>query len=320
MKLAVWDPDEPFRRWRDALAQHAGELRLAVEVFDAVEQPDEQADFALVWKPPAEWLAGQQELRAVFNLGAGVDALLPLMRAHAPQVPLIRLEDAGMGRQMADYVAEAVLHAYRRMDDYAALQAHGTWEPLVLAHRTGFGVGFLGLGHMGLAAARRVQAMEFPVLACTRSGTPRAATAAGTAFDGPVYGIDRLYEFLAHCRVLVVLLPLTADTHGLLDYGALSQLPRGAYVINAGRGAALREQDLLDLLDQQHLGGATLDVFETEPLPPDHPLWSHPRVRITPHVAAQTLVGPAAAQIMRKIAALERGDAPGGIVDARLGY
>ena len=316
MKLAVWDPDEPFRRWRDALAQHAGELRLAIEVVDATAQPDEQADFALVWRPPAEWLAGQQRLRAVFNLGAGVDAVLPLMRAHAPQVPLIRLEDAGMGRQMADYVAEAVLHAHRRMDDYAALQANATWEPLVLAPRTGFGVGFLGLGHMGLAAARRVQALEFPVLACTRSGTPRA----GTEFDGPIYGIDRLYEFLGHCRVLVVLLPLTPETRGLLDYGALSRLPRGAHVVNAGRGALLREQDLLDLLDQQHLGGATLDVFETEPLPPDHPLWSHRRVRITPHVAAHTLVGPSAAQIMRKIAALERGDHPGGIVDARLGY
>ena len=316
MRLAVWDPDEPFRRWRDALAQHAGELRLSVEVIDAASEPDEQADFALVWKPPAQWLAGQQGLRAVFNLGAGVDSLLPLMRVHAPDVPLLRLEDAGMGRQMADYVAEAVLHAYRRMDDYAALQTQGTWEPLVLAPRTGFGIGFLGLGHMGLAAARRVQAMEFPLLACTRSGTPRA----GADFPGPIYGIDRLYEFLAQCRVLVLLLPLTPDTHGLLDYAALSQLPRGAHVVNAARGALLRSADLLDLLDEQHLGGATLDVFESEPLPPDDPLWSHPRVRVTPHVAAQTLVGPAAAQVMRKIAAIERGDRPGGLVDTRLGY
>lgn len=316
MKLAVWDPDEPFRRWRDALAQHAGELHLSVEVVDAAEMPHEQVDFALAWKPPGEWLAGQQRLRAVFNLGAGVDAVLPLMRTHAPQVPLIRLEDAGMGRQMADYVAEAVLHAHRRMADYAALQAQATWEPLVLAPRTGFGVGFLGLGHMGLAAARRVQAMEFPVLACTRSGTPRG----GADFGGPVHAAERLYEFLAQCRVLVVLLPLTAATRGLLDYAALSQLPRGAHVVNAGRGALLCAGDLLDLLDERHLSGATLDVFDTEPLPANDPLWSHPRVRITPHVAAHTLVGPAAAQIMRKIAALERAEDPGGIVDARLGY
>ena len=314
MRLAVWDEDQPFRRWRDALAQHAAELRLSVQVFDAAAEPDAQADFALVWKPPQEWLAGQQQLRAVFNLGAGVDALLPLMRAHLPEVPLIRLQDAGMGRQMADYVAEAVLHAYRRMDDYAALQSRATWEPLVLAPRGSFHVGLLGLGQLGMAAARRLQAMEFPLRGCTRSGVAPAGC------DFPVHSIDRLYEFLAACRVLVVLLPLTEATHGLLDYAALGQLPRGAYVVNAGRGAVLRAGDLLDLVEQGHLGGATLDVFETEPLPPEDGLWRHPRVRVTPHVAAQTLVGPSAAQVMRKIAALERGETPGGVVDPWLGY
>ncbi len=314
MRLAVWDVDEPFRRWRDALIQHAGELRLAVQVIDACADPDAQADFALVWHPPAQWLAGQQQLRAVFNLGAGVDALLPLMRAHLPEVPLIRLQDAGMGRQMADYVAEAVLRAYRRMDDYAALQAHATWEPLVLPARGGFRVGLLGLGQMGLAVARRLQALEFALLGCSRSGRQP------DGFDFPVYAADGLQEFLAACRVLVVLLPLTQSTRGLLDYASLSRLPRGAYVVSAGRGAVLCAEDLLDLLDQGHVAGATLDVFDTEPLPADDPLWRHPRVRITPHVAAQTLVGPAAAQVMRKIAALERGESPGGVVDPDLGY
>ena len=316
MRLAVWDPDEPFRRWRDALAQHAGELRLAVDVIDACAEPDAQADFALVWKPPEPWLAGQQQLRAVFNLGAGVDAVLPLMRAHAPGVPLIRLEDAGMGRQMADYVSEAVLHAYRRMDDYAALQSRATWEPLVLAPRGGFHVGLLGLGHMGMAAARRLRDLEFPLLACTRSGAPRAPG----EFDGPLYDIQRLPEFLARCRVLVVLLPLTDETRRLLDYSTLRQLPRGAYLINAGRGSVLDQDDLADLIDEGHLSGATLDVFDPEPLPEGHRLWRMPRVRITPHVAAQTLVGPSAAQVMHKIAAIERGETPGGVVDPRLGY
>ncbi len=316
MKLAVWDPDEPFRRWRDALIQHAGELRLSVQVIDATAEPDAQADFALVWKPPEAWLAGQQQLRAVFNLAAGVDALLPLMRAHLAGVPLIRLEDAGMGRQMADYVSEAVLHAWRRMDDYAALQARATWEPLVLQARTGFHVGLLGLGQMGLAVARRLRELEFPLLACTRSGRLRPHA----AFDGPLFDIDHLPEFLARCRVLVVLLPLTADTRRLLDYATLRELPQGAYLINAGRGAVLDHDDLIDLLDEGHLGGATLDVFEPEPLPAAHRLWRQPRVRITPHVAALTLVGPAAAQVMHKIAALERGDHPGGVVDTRLGY
>ena len=316
MRLAVWDPDEPFRRWREALMQHATDLKLAVDVIDACAEPDAQADFALVWHPPADWLGSQLGLRAVFNLGAGVDAVLPLMQRSLPGVPLIRLEDAGMGRQMADYVSEAVLHAWRRMADYAALQSQARWEPLVLPPRGSFNIGFLGLGQMGYAAARRVAAMDFPVLACSRSGQARP----GFEAPWPLYPLDRLDAFLAQTRVLVVLLPLTVQTRGLLDYAALSHLPKGAHLINASRGAVLDQHDLLDLLQSGHLASATLDVFTTEPLPQDDPLWRHPRARITPHVAAQTLVGPSAAQVMRKIAAIERGERPGGWVDARLGY
>ncbi|WP_449371190.1 2-hydroxyacid dehydrogenase [Thiomonas sp.] len=316
MRLAVWDPDEPFRRWREALMQHAQETGLAVEVIDACRQPETQAEFALVWKPPTDWLQGQMGLRAVFNLGAGVDAIAPVLHRLHPGVPLIRLEDAGMGRQMADYVAEGVLHAYRRMMDYAAQQTQARWEPLPLPPRASFTVGFLGLGQMGASAARRVAAMDFPILACSRSGQSRFAAELGC----PIHALDRLDEFLAQTRVLVVLLPLTADTRGLLDYAALSRLPQGAHVINASRGAVIDQADLLDLLHGGHLSSALLDVFATEPLPGDDPLWRHPRVRVTPHVAAQTLVGPSAAQVMRKIAAIERGEKPGGVVDMRLGY
>ncbi|MGC8807909.1 MAG: 2-hydroxyacid dehydrogenase [Thiomonas sp.] len=314
MRLAVWDPDEPFRRWRDALMQHAKENGLAIDVIDACADRDAQAEFALVWRPEAEWLAGQMGLRAVFNLGAGVDAIAPLLHRLHPGVPLIRLEDAGMGRQMADYVAEGVLHAYRRMLDYAEQQAQQCWQPLPLPPRASFTVGFLGLGQMGAAAARRVAAMDFPIHACTRSG--RAAA----GLNCQVVGLGSLDEFLAQTRVLVVLLPLTADTRGLLDYAALSRLPQGAHLINASRGAVVDQADLLDLLQSGHLASALLDVFATEPLPADDPLWRHSRVRITPHVAAQTLVGPSAAQIVRKIAAIERGESPGGVVDMRLGY
>ncbi|MGA8009906.1 MAG: NAD(P)-dependent oxidoreductase, partial [Thiomonas sp.] len=171
-------------------------------------------------------------------------------------------------------------------------------------------------GHMGAAAARRVAAMDFPVLACSRSGQSRAAA----DLHCPLYPLEQLDEFLAQTRVLVVLLPLTADTRGLLDYAALSRLPQGAHLINASRGAVIDQADLLDLLQGGHLASALLDVFATEPLPAVDALWRHPRVRITPHVAAQTLVGPSAAQVMRKIAAIERGEQPGGVVDMRLGY
>ena len=314
MRLAVWDPDEPFRRWRDALMQHAKETGLAIEVIDACADPEAQAEFALVWRPDPDWLAGQMGLRAVFNLGAGVDAIAPQLHRLHPGVPLIRLEDAGMGRQMADYVAEGVLHAYRRMTDYAEQQAQQRWEPLPLPPRSSFTVGFLGLGQMGAAAARRVAAMEFPIHACTRSGRSDAGLGC------PIVPLERLDAFLAQTRALVVLLPLTADTRGLLDYAVLSLLPQGAHLINASRGAVIDQGDLLELLQSGHIASALLDVFATEPLPVDDALWRHPRVRVTPHVAAQTLVGPSAAQIMRKIAAIERGERPSGVVDMRLGY
>jgi Phosphoglycerate dehydrogenase and related dehydrogenases len=229
-------------------------------------------------------------LRAVFNLGAGVDAIAPALHRLHPGVPLIRLEDAGMG------TADGRLRGRRRIaclpphDRLRGAAGQGPLGAAALAAARQFHVGFLGLGQMGAAAARRVAAMDFPILACSRSGQSRFAAELGCA----IYALDRLDEFLAQTRVLVVLLPLTADTRGLLDYAALSRLPQGAHLINASRGAVIDQADLLDLLHGGHLASALLDVFATEPLPAADALWSHPRVRITPHVAAQTLVGPSA--------------------------
>jgi glyoxylate/hydroxypyruvate reductase len=271
-----------------------------------------QAEAAVVWRPPAALFDEQRQLRAVFNLGAGVDALLALSTLP-PQVSVFRLEDAGMARALSEYVLAAVLRVYRRFDRYAASQSERRWQPETLAARDQYTVGIAGLGVIGMAIARTLAAHGFAVRghARSRKQIPDVDCRAGEG---------EWTSFLDGLDVLVSVLPATASTRGLLDRAALERLARGAHVINVGRGAVLVEADLLALLDSGHLGGATLDVFATEPLPPDHPFWARRAIVITPHVAAETELVPAIEQVSDKLARWSRGDAVSGGVDRILGY
>jgi glyoxylate/hydroxypyruvate reductase A len=171
----------------------------------------------------------------------------------------------------------------------------------------------MGLGALGERVARALAQFEFPVNGWSRS---TKAMEGIRSFSGQ----GGLHDFLAASRVLVNLLPLTPDTENILNRDTLSRLQPGGYLINVARGAHLVEDDLLALLDSGHLAGATLDVFRTEPLPVGHPFWSHPRITLTPHTSARTLLGESIAQIVGKIAALERGEAIAGVVDSVRGY
>lgn len=276
-------------------------------------RPGLPADYelALVWHAPQQLFDEQTRLRAVLNLGAGVDALLALRLA--PGLQVLRLEDAGMAVQMAEYVCHALIRFFREFDVYAGQQQRGLWQPLALRARDEFTVGIMGLGVLGTRVARAVQAFEFPLLGWSR--TPRA-------LDGVrcFAGAAALPDFLAATRVLVVLLPLTAQTRGILDRAHLGQLPRGAYLINLARGALVVEDDLRALLDEGHLAGAALDVMADEPLPAGHWMWSHPRVALTPHISGMTLRGETIAQVVRAVQALEGGAPLPGLVDRGRGY
>src|SRR5512145_2561334 len=216
------------------------------------------AEYAVVWAPPQEFLDEQPQLKALFNLGAGVDALTALKLP--PATKLVRLDDAGMSVQMAEYVVHALIRHFREFDAYAADVAQGKWSFRRPRLRQDFPVGIMGLGVLGQRVARAVQAFEFPVLGWSRS-----------AKDVPgvrcYAGAEQLPDFLAETRVLVCLLPLTTETEGLLNRQTLAQLRPGGYLINVARGAHLVEDDLIPLLDEGHLAGATLDVFCQEPLP-----------------------------------------------------
>jgi glyoxylate/hydroxypyruvate reductase A len=214
---------------------------------------------------------------------------------------------------MAEYVTLAVLGAYREARAYAEQQREARWLPRERFAKSVFGVGFLGFGVLGQAVASALAPLGFPLVAwsASRKEVPGVASFAGRS---------ELDRFLAAARVLVCLLPSTPATRDLLDRARLSQLPRGAHVVNVARGDILVDDDLVALLDEGHLAGATLDVFRAEPLPSGHRFWHHPRIALTPHTSAVTMVGASVAQVAAKIRRLERGEAVTGVVDRVRGY
>lgn len=269
------------------------------------------ADYAVVWAPPQQFLDEQPGLKALFNIGAGVDALMRLRLP--PGALVVRLDDAGMAVQMAEYVCHAVIRHFRELDHYEASTRAGHWSFRKPRLRQDFPVGVMGLGVLGERVARALAQFEFPVNGWSRS--PKALPGV-RCFDGTPGFID----FLAATRVLVNLLPLTPDTQDILNRDTLSRLRPGAYVINVARGAHLVDEDLLALLGTGQVAGATLDVFRTEPLPAAHPFWTHPQITVTPHTSARTLRDESIAQIAGKIAALQRGEAVAGVVQPARGY
>jgi glyoxylate/hydroxypyruvate reductase A len=292
--------------WLAALQQHLPQAHVDVWQGGAA-----RADYAIVWAPPQQFFDEQTALQAVFNMGAGVDALL--QRQVRTDLPIVRLNDAGMGVQMAEYVCHALIRHTRDFSLFEAQAQQGLWQEPPVLDRTDFPVGVLGLGVLGEHVARAVQQFEFPVKGWSR--TQRDV-------DGVrcLHGQSQLAEFLASTRVLVNLLPLTPHTENLLNMATLSQLRPGAYLINIARGRHVVDEDLLALLDSGQMAGATLDVFRTEPLPAEHPFWRHPRVTVTPHIAGRTMLQDTVQQIASKIAALQKGEPIEGVVDRARGY
>jgi len=287
--------------WVAEIARALPEAQVSVDAVDA--------DYAVVWRAPQAFFDRQTRLKAVFNAGAGVDAVLSMRLP--PGVQVIRIEDAGMGAQMAEYVVHAVLRHVRRFNRYAALQASRTWRPLPPEQKADWPVGILGMGALGRPVADALRALGFPVLGWTRTPRDEAGIHAGEAGLAP---------FLAGTRILVDMLPLTPQTRDLIDARVFAQLKAPAYFINVARGDHVVEADLLAALDAGTLAGATLDVCRNEPAPADHPFWTHPHIVLTPHVAAVTLRSESVAQIVEKITVLQRGATVSGLVLPDRGY
>ena len=309
MRVIYYSADQDGDKWLSALRDQLPGADVSLWAPGAAP-----ADYVIAWKPPQQLLDEQPRLKAIFNTGAGVDALLKLNMPDG--VPVVRLDDAGMSVQMAEYVCHALIRHFREFADYEADTQSGNWSFRKPRNRADFPVGILGLGVLGERVAKAVAQFEFTVNGWSRS--PKTLDGV-RCFSGP----EQLQAFLAASRVLVCLLPLTPETDGLLNRQNLAALQPGGYVINVARGAHVVDEDLLALLDSGHLSGATLDVFRTEPLPPAHPFWRHPKITVTPHTSARTLRSETIAQIAGKITALESG-APlatlAGRVDVKKGY
>lgn len=291
-------------RWQRALAE-------ALPGHAIVDDPS-AARYALVWRHAHGLFARMPALEAVFVLGAGVEQVLADPSLPAA-VPVFRLRDAGMAAQMADYVVHAARDFQRDFDRDRADEGRQRWRPR--APSPALRVGMLGFGAIAEVVAAALIARGFEVRAWAR----RARVDRRTGVEVSA-GPEALDALLAQTQLVVGLLPETPATIGLLDRRRLAALPRGAAIVNVGRGSLIDEAALVELLDAGHLRGAVLDVTAVEPLPPDDPLWRHPAVRLTPHVAAKTLIDPAVAQIAATVAALERGQALPPSVDRDAGY
>jgi glyoxylate/hydroxypyruvate reductase A len=312
MRILLYRGDgitEPWVRDFSNALPHA-EIVVWREGMSLAAQP--RCDYAVTWAPTPALLDQLAHVKAIFLTGAGVDALMKFGDA-LPPVPIVRLGDAGMAEQMAEYVAYATLRYFRRFDDYELQARQGIWNPLPRRDKADFTVGVLGLGRLGMPVLRTVRQLGFPVRGWSRS----ARDLPGVECFACMESLD---DFLSGTQVLVCMLPLTPETTNLLDRARLSRLPRGAYLVNVARGAQVAEPDLLALIRSGHIAGATLDVFRNEPLPAPHPFWSEPRITITPHISAITLREEAVQQIVAKIERLERGEAIDDVVDRARGY
>lgn len=273
----------------------------------------EQIEIAIVWGIPEGFFAQLPNLKYLLSLSAGVDYLLN--RNDLPQsVSVVRLHDAGMGARMTEYMLMGTLMAQRKMPELAIAQKNAQWMPSLSPTPTSeFHVGLLGAGVLASQVAITLADLGYPV--STWSRQPKQIPGVNSYF-----GQSQRADFLANLDVLACILPLTQSTAGILNANLFDELPKGAFLINAGRGAHLVEDDLLPALDSGQLSGALLDVFTNEPLTTDHPFWSHPRITITPHVAAETQAEESAGQIARSIECIARGEDPPGLVDRTRGY
>lgn len=268
-------------------------------------------DMLLAWDPPQRLFREQTRLQYVFNLGAGVEKLLAL---DIPEhVKILRLQDAGMAVQMAEYVCHAAIRFFREFDQYDRQQQQRLWHRRSLQDRAQFPVGVMGLGVLGSRVLDALRPFEFPLRGWsrTRHQIPGVQCYAGD---------DELADFLAATRILVCLLPLTPQTRGIVNTRNLHQLMPAACVINIARGGLVEEDDLRAALDSGRLAAAVLDVMQQEPLPAGHWLWRHPGVTLTPHIAGMTTQDASVQQVAAAVQTIARGELPEGVVDRVRGY
>ncbi|MBW2412778.1 MAG: glyoxylate/hydroxypyruvate reductase A [Deltaproteobacteria bacterium] len=309
MALLIIAPELESEMFADELQRLDPDLD--VRIWPQTGNADD-IELALTWHHPIGEFAKFKKLKCIASLGAGVDHIF--RDSELPEgVPVTRVVQSSMSQFMSEYVILAVLHYCRQFDIYKDDQAAKRWHSRIPLLARDICIGIMGLGQLGADAARKLAQLEFNVAGWSR--TPKT-------IDGveSYAGNDALGEFLSRANILVCLLPLTPATTGILNSSTFEKLPAGAYIINVARGAHLIEDDLLAALDSGHLSGACLDVFQTEPLPEDHPFWSHPKILITPHISSITDPISVMPQILENYRRMKSGKPLTHVVDIDRGY
>jgi glyoxylate/hydroxypyruvate reductase A len=307
--IAYISRDTDGMAWKKVLTEGLGPIDY--RVIDALGDKDD-IEVALAWKPPRGLIASFRNIKLIVSLGMGVDHLLA--DDQLPEgVPIVRIMDEGLVGQMSEYALYWALRHHREIDRYSAFQRERQWKPLDFIDTLHRRVGILGLGSIGQDTARKFAMLGFPTAGWSRTQK---------TLDGveTLSGSDGLQKLLARSDILIDVLPLTRDTRGLLDAKAFAALPKGAYFINMARGGHVVDEALLAALDSGHLSGATLDVFNNEPLPSDHPYWTHPKVHVTPHIAGATNPRTASPGVIENIKRLGAGRELIHRVDPKTGY
>ena len=308
--LLYYSEQDPAELWSEELRK-ALPKNIAVRLYPELGNA-EDIEFALCWQPKPGMLAGLPNLKLIFSMAAGFDHVLQDPQ-RPPNVPIVRIIDNTLSTMMSEFAAYAVLGFHRYMPEFHTGQRNKVWGRRWPRYTPETHIGVLGIGAIGADVARKLLALGFQVHGWSRTEKSLDGVTCHTGESG-------LFEMLPQCHQIVSVIPLTAETKGIINKRTLAALPQGAYITNIGRGGHVVDEDLLAALKSGHIAGAFLDVFNEEPLPTDHPYWDHPNVIMTPHIAGEIVPRSCAHSIAANIERYRRGEQVHGIADLDRGY
>ncbi len=296
MSVVIIRQDGKIEGWKAVLKGLAPDLNFYSYLED---HPRDEIEVAFVWKHPQGIFTQYPSLQYVASFGAGVDFLLEDPQ-FPPNIPITRVVDPVLAADMSEFVIGVILSHLKNLHQYKADQLNSVWQPLPYKRIDEVKIGVMGLGALGTALSKDLISLGFQVLGWSRTVKKMEGV---TSFAGP----DEQGQFLEQSDILVCLLPLTDDTRGILNSSLFEQLPKGAYIINVARGGHLVDEDLIEMLNTEHLSGACLDVFHEEPLNKKHPFWNHPKIFMTPHIASVSDVHAVAPQLLENYHRFKQG-------------
>ena len=309
MSIVIIRQDDKIQSWKDALQKAAPEIK----VYSYLEKhPANEIEVALVWKHPVGTLSKYKNLKYIASSGAGVDFIVE--DATTPKnIPITRVVDTMLASDMSEYIVAVIFSYLKNLNTYKIAQTKDIWKPFPYRRISDFKVGILGLGALGGVLANDLVRFGFKT---------QAWSASEKTFEGiaTFNGQDQLPTFLASTEILVCLLPLTKETQGILNKALFQQLPKDAHVINAARGGHVVDADLIEMIDNGHLSGASLDVYHQEPLSAEHPFWAHEKINMTPHYASVSDTDSVVPQIIENYQRMKKGDVLMNLVSPHKGY